>query len=345
MMNSVGNKTKRIAALGLSILTFASYSVCASADAAFTSAVPSTIGSAEQIDANFILCFTPNVTGLKLNSATANTLTVSWDSAASASGYEVSVQKGNNRYVYATYGAKTTSCTINKYGSSNLSANTTYKVIVRAKSSFFASPVWGEEARANYKTSANVNVTLNTTSLNQRYGGYGFGCGGTSLTMIMNSEKNRNYNKADVLANQFRHGWYVGNIRDNFRTGYGKSGSNSANLKNLARFYGFSASSYCYPTKANYTNISDTNITNKIKNNLLAGHRMICGVNYSGANHWVVIYGCYTQGNTTYYRIADPWGSNTWSAIGAYSTWSEANLLRYMHNVDMSGVNALIWLA
>ncbi len=174
-----------------------------------------------------------------------------------------------------------------------------------------------------------------------------FGCGGTSLTMLMNSQKNARLNKDDVLRKQYSMGIFNdgnGNrggvtVGTNFTWGVGGYGTCLTDLVELAKQYGYTAK-----TQTSLT-LSGGSIP-EIDEQLRRGHLLVVGLRTSGgAHHFEVI--CGKSGST--YTVVNPYGAYAGYGWGYSESMSAAYLYNRIYAVNMSGrytslVRGILWL-
>ena len=256
-------------------------------------------------------CTLPNLRVVKV---TNNSATLAWDSPSKTmTNFNGYIKNGSSYGKYVTYvdGSK------RQLTITGLEAGKFYTLGVKG---------WNTNS---YGTTNIANITLRTAGstangknvlmlygINQLGGGGNsgsiraeFGCGGTSLTMLMNSQKGTNYSKDTILKYQYAHGIfnngdgnrYGTHIGSNFTWGVSGYGTCMQDIYNLAKAYGYTGK-YIWGSSLHLKN----NVITEIDEQLNKGHLVIVGMKKgSSTYHYEVVYG--KQGSN--YLIWNPYGN------------------------------------
>lgn len=143
---------------------------------------------------------------------------------------------------------------------------------------------------------------------------YGYGCGPTSVAMILNSEAGLSVKKQSVIGRAERKGWC-----NDVHYGFANDGCNSKHIAKLLRSFGKRSTSV-----DSVRGRSAKAIVTLLKRQIKAGHRCIVTVRLvnsgdgtdkpvnrydtkSDISHYVVVTGYLKEKGTDYFYVADPW--------------------------------------
>ena len=180
------------------------------------------------------------------------------------------------------------------------------------------------------------------------------GCGGTSLTMLLQSEKGLNVTKKDVLTTQYSNGLYLittGSNNFELTTSYAKKysvlelcnkyGSTLSELVCVAMKYGINANLNRQPTAADIDKLLAQGhlvlIGQRMKSiNTLDGYKIVSTREYEGTDHFVVCRGKTAEGN---YIIVNPYQ-------GYEDVWTPEQTIENIYNAETGwAVSGLLWLS
>lgn len=160
-----------------------------------------------------------------------------------------------------------------------------------------------------------------------------YGCGPTSLAVLLNSEKGRKTCKDEILKAGYNYGLYIPGTSYAYCGAYGQGGMYINQLYTLANKY--------YP--ATLEKPTKKALAEKLKELIKDGHRIIVGhhqystsySHYSQFEHYFVVYGYYYKNNVLYFQISDPNHGQRYDWTADYlancyaSTWNSVQGLVY----------------
>lgn len=153
--------------------------------------------------------------------------------------------------------------------------------------------------------SKECSTVLSVKGESQQFGGdfeNGAVCGPVSATVLMNSQKNQNYNKDQIIYHMINHGYYFGNLHNSHNAGVGPN-----DIKKMFADFGYS----CHNV---YT--SSKPVSQILKEQIDNGNRCLILMHYHfnpvNSGHFVTVIGYwYDQNGQLMIEYQDPYSSGT----------------------------------